>query len=97
MEFGLKDFFVGWLVVDFFDGGGGEVSISKCLVLISPNNCVSEFSPLPCTLRNKGTYPEKQNSPPLPGGRTSPPATGKGVRSEGLLVEQVPPCNGLLL
>lgn len=23
MEFGLKDFFVGWLVVDFFDGGGG--------------------------------------------------------------------------
>lgn len=44
MELGLKDCFVGWLVggwlVDTIFLERGCVWVFKCLVLISPNNCL---------------------------------------------------------
>lgn len=101
MEFGLKNFFAGWLVggwlVDgIFFGGRGSVWVSKYLVLISPNNCLCPSShQLQSTLRKKARTLKSRISHLIPDGRPPPPGTGKGVRSEGLLVEQVPPCNGI--
>lgn len=47
-----------------------------------------------CT-KKKGACPEKQITSTLPGGTLSLLGTGKGMRSEGLLVERVPLSNGI--